>query len=83
MVTRKEKKDLLLMKQKIENIINTFGNVVDYIVESSFIQEAVQIAYKLSENGEAVLMSPSTNSDRYFENFQERGAQFKAAVRSL
>lgn len=82
-LVREKVKAIVCIGYHNENIIHTFGNVVDYIVESSFIQEAVQIAYKLSENGEAVLMSPSTNSDRYFENFQERGAQFKAAVRSL
>jgi UDP-N-acetylmuramoylalanine--D-glutamate ligase len=82
-LVREKVKAIICIGYHNENIINTFGNVVEYIIESSFIQEAVQIAYKLSESGDAVLMSPSTNSNRYFESFQDRGTQFKSAVRSL
>jgi UDP-N-acetylmuramoylalanine--D-glutamate ligase len=46
-------------------------------------QEAVDIAYGLGEKGETVLLSPACASFDLFENYQDRGHQFKRAVRSL
>jgi UDP-N-acetylmuramoylalanine--D-glutamate ligase len=66
-----------------DKIKNMFSNVVDIIVETAGAEEAVKVAHKLSEKGDAVLLSPACASFDLFENYEDRGRQFKAAVRSL
>jgi len=64
-------------------IINAFGNCVDNIVETQSIKEAVNMAYKIAERNENVLLSPACASFDLFKNYEERGRQFKEAVREL
>ena len=64
-------------------IINAFGNCVDNIVETQSMKEAVNIAYKIAERNDNVLLSPACASFDLFENYEERGRQFKEAVREL
>ncbi|HLT33860.1 MAG TPA: UDP-N-acetylmuramoyl-L-alanine--D-glutamate ligase [Aquaticitalea sp.] len=66
-----------------EKLMNTFGNMVDTIIETQFMSEAVKIAYKLAESGDTVLLSPACASFDLFENYEDRGRQFKDAVRNL
>lgn len=66
-----------------EKLMNTFGNMVDVIVETQFMSEAVKIAYKIAEAGDAVLLSPACASFDLFDNYEDRGRQFKDAVRNL
>ncbi|QQY82246.1 UDP-N-acetylmuramoyl-L-alanine--D-glutamate ligase [Tamlana sp. s12] len=66
-----------------EKLLNTFGNMVDVIVETQYMSEAVKIAYKLAETGDNVLLSPACASFDLFENYEDRGRQFKEAVRNL
>jgi UDP-N-acetylmuramoylalanine--D-glutamate ligase len=66
-----------------EKLLNTFGGMVDIIVETQFMNEAVKIAYKIAEAGDTVLLSPACASFDLFENYEDRGRQFKAAVRNL
>jgi UDP-N-acetylmuramoylalanine--D-glutamate ligase len=66
-----------------EKLFNTFGNMVDIIVETQFMSEAVKIAYKIAEAGDNVLLSPACASFDLFENYEDRGRQFKNAVRNL
>ncbi|WP_281989408.1 UDP-N-acetylmuramoyl-L-alanine--D-glutamate ligase [Aquimarina aggregata] len=64
-------------------IINAFGNCVDNIVETQSMKEAVNMAYKIAERNESVLLSPACASFDLFKNYEERGRQFKEAVREL
>ena len=66
-----------------QKLIQSFGNMVDVIVETQFMSEAVKIAYKIAESGDNVLLSPACASFDLFENYEERGRQFKEAVRNL
>ncbi|RED50175.1 UDP-N-acetylmuramoyl-L-alanine--D-glutamate ligase [Seonamhaeicola aphaedonensis] len=66
-----------------EKLIKTFGNMVDIIVETQFMSEAVKIAYKIADSGDNVLLSPACASFDLFENYEDRGRQFKNAVRNL
>lgn len=64
-------------------LYQNFGNMVDIIVETQFMSEAVKIAYKIAEAGDNVLLSPACASFDLFENYEDRGRQFKEAVRKL
>ena len=66
-----------------EKLLATFGNMVDVIVETQFMSEAVKIAYKIAKAGDNVLLSPACASFDLFENYEDRGRQFKDAVRNL
>jgi len=66
-----------------EKLLKSFGNMVDIIVETQFMSEAVKIAYKIAEAGDNVLLSPACASFDLFENYEDRGRQFKESVRNL
>ena len=64
-------------------LVNTFSNVVDVMVETTSMEEAVKIAHRVAERGDAVLLSPACASFDLFESYEDRGEQFKQAVRNL
>jgi UDP-N-acetylmuramoylalanine--D-glutamate ligase len=66
-----------------KKLMESFGGMVDVIVETEYMSEAVKIAYKIAEAGENVLLSPACASFDLFENYEDRGRQFKDAVRNL
>ncbi len=82
-----------LVKQKVKaivclgvdnsKIIESFKDIVPVIEEARSAKEAVQKAYKLANPDETVLLSPACASFDLFENYEDRGRQFKKAVREL
>ena len=66
-----------------KKIIDSFNNIVDIMVETSSMEQAVKIAQKIAERGETVLLSPACASFDLFENYEDRGNKFKSAVRGL
>ena len=64
-------------------LMENFGGMVDVIIETEYMSEAVKIAYKVAEAGDNVLLSPACASFDLFENYEDRGRQFKNAVRNL
>lgn len=64
-------------------IISAFGDKVDMIVEAGSAQEAVALSYRLAKKGDSVLLSPACASFDMFENYEDRGRQFKSAVKGL
>jgi UDP-N-acetylmuramoylalanine--D-glutamate ligase len=60
-----------------------FAKHVDMIVNTSSADEAVKTAFGLARTGETVLLSPACASFDLFENYEDRGRQFKLAVRNL
>lgn len=66
-----------------KKIIDAFGNIVDMMVEVDTMTNAVRTAQKLAEKGDTVLLSPACASFDLFENYEDRGKQFKNAVHNL
>ncbi len=66
-----------------KKIIDAFGNVVDMMIEVDNMNDAVKMAQRLAEKGDAVLLSPACASFDLFENYEDRGRQFKNAVQNL
>lgn len=66
-----------------KKIIDAFGNVVDVMIEVDSMNDAVKMAQRIAEKGDAVLLSPACASFDLFENYEDRGRQFKEAVRNL
>ncbi|MCC6690366.1 MAG: UDP-N-acetylmuramoyl-L-alanine--D-glutamate ligase [Bacteroidia bacterium] len=82
MVKEKVKAIVCLGKDN-KKIQRAFKGAVENIVEVTSAQEAVAQSCKLAKKGDTVLLSPACASFDLFENFEDRGHQFKAAVRSL
>lgn len=84
---------LPLVRQKVKAIIclgvdNTpihkvFDGVIKDIIDTQSMEQAVKSAYFMGEEGDVVLLSPCCASFDLFENYEDRGRQFKAAVRNL
>lgn len=66
-----------------KKLLEHFGNMVEIIVETPAMTEAVKVAYKIAEKGDNVLLSPACASFDLFDNYEDRGRQFKNAVRNL
>ena len=80
----KEKvKAIICLGTDNKKIIKAFGNIIDVIMEANSAKEAVAQAYKLGKKGDTVLLSPACASFDLFENYEDRGVQFKQAVRAL
>jgi UDP-N-acetylmuramoylalanine--D-glutamate ligase len=82
-LVREKVKAIICLGLDNSRIIEAFGNAVDLIVETVGMDEAVSVAYKIAERGETVLLSPACASFDLFRNYEDRGNQFKAAVKSL
>ena len=66
-----------------EKLFNTFMDQIPLIVDANSMKEAVNTAYYLADKSETVLLSPAAASFNLYDNYEERGAAFKKAVREL
>ena len=84
---------MALVREKVKGIIclgidnkklsDKFEGLVEMFIETTSMSEAVKIANKMAEKGDTVLLSPACASFDLFENYEDRGRQFKQAVHNL
>ena len=80
----KEKvKAIICMGKDNQKIHDAFNGMVNTIVNTGSAEEAVQAAFHFGEKGDVVLLSPACASFDLFKNYEDRGNQFKRAVREL
>jgi UDP-N-acetylmuramoylalanine--D-glutamate ligase len=82
-LVRQKVKAIVCLGRDNKKIISSFEGVVPTIVETTSMEEAVRSAYYLAGKGETVLLSPACASFDLFSNYEDRGRQFKQAVRNL
>jgi UDP-N-acetylmuramoylalanine--D-glutamate ligase len=82
-VVRKKVKAIVCLGKDNRKIVEAFKDKVATIVETSSMEEAVRSSYYLAKKGETVLLSPACASFDLFRNYEDRGRQFKKAVRNL
>ncbi|MEX0313296.1 MAG: UDP-N-acetylmuramoyl-L-alanine--D-glutamate ligase [Allomuricauda sp.] len=82
-LVREKVKAIICLGMDNSKLKDAFGNVIDLMVETYSMEEAIKVAYKISERGDSVLLSPACASFDLFENYEDRGNQFKAAVKNL
>lgn len=82
-LVREKVKAIVCLGKDNSPIREAFGNVVDLLVETYAMSEAVKVAYKIADRGDTVLLSPACASFDLFENYEDRGNQFKEAIKNL
>ncbi|GMN05818.1 UDP-N-acetylmuramoyl-L-alanine--D-glutamate ligase [Croceitalea sp. MTPC5] len=82
-MVREKVKAIICLGADNTKLVEAFGNVVEPLVETYSMEEAIKVAYKVSERGDTVLLSPACASFDLFENYEDRGNQFKEAVKNL
>ena len=82
-LVREKVKAIVCLGVDNKKIIDAFGNVVDVMIEVDNMNDAVRMSQRLAEKGDAVLLSPACASFDLFENYEDRGNQFKRAVQNL
>ena len=82
-MVRKKAKAIICLGINNEKLRDTFENVSEIFIETQSMSEAVKIAHKVSIAKDTVLLSPACASFDLFKNYEDRGNQFKNAVRNL
>jgi len=82
-LVHKKVKAIICLGKNNFKLIENFENIVEYIVETTSMEEAVSTAYKIAKPGYNVLLSPACASFDLFDDYKDRGRQFKASVRKL
>ena len=76
-------KALICLGKDNQKLKEAFAGRIDPIIEVGSADEAVKLAYDLGHQGDTVLLSPACASFDLFSSYEDRGHQFKQAVRRL
>lgn len=82
-LVREKVKAIICLGMDNSKLRHAFGNAVDIFVETYAMSEAIKVAYKIAERGDTVLLSPACASFDLFKNYEDRGNQFKEAIKNL
>lgn len=82
-VVKEKVRAVVCLGKENRKILEAFTEVVPTIIETASMEEAVRSAYYLAKKGDTVLLSPTCASFDLFDNYEDRGRQFKTAVRNL
>ena len=82
-VVKEKVKAIVCLGKDNKKIIDAFKDKVATVVEAGSMEEAVRSSYYLAKKGDTVLLSPACASFDLFKSYEDRGRQFKAAVRNL
>lgn len=82
-VVKSKVKALICLGTDNSSLIEAFKGVIPVIVEAGSAAEAVNSAYYMAKKNDVVLLSPACASFDLFENYEDRGNQFKEAVKAL
>ena len=82
-LVREKVKAIVCLGVDNTKLLEVFSPVVEVIIETQSVDEAVKIAHKIAHKKETVLLSPACSSFDLFKNYEDRGEQFKQAVRNL
>ena len=82
-LVREKVKAIICLGVDNKKIIETFSPIIELIVETESMDEAVKISRKIAEKKDTVLLSPACASFDLFKDYEDRGNQFKEAVRNL
>ena len=82
-LVREKVKAIICLGLDNKKIIDAFVDVVDIMVEVDNMRDAVNTAKHMAEKGDTVLLSPACASFDLFQNYEDRGKQFKVAVQNL
>lgn len=82
-LVRQKVKAIICIGKDTSRIHDAFEDEVDVIVNSSSMEDAVNMASHLASKGDTVLLSPACASFDWFKNYEERGDKFKEAVMAL
>ena len=82
-IVKQKVRAIVCLGKDNRKIIESFKDKVPTIVETGSMEEAVRSAYYLAKKDETILLSPACASFDLFNNYEDRGRQFKQAVRNL